>query len=303
MAERTPTDDIEVVGAERRRWGDWYQAMLRAQWWVALTTIAAAFMLLNLVFALAYEVVGGVEGAHSFADRFFFGVQTMATIGYGAMFPASLAAHVLTTCEAVTSILVVALATGLIFSKFSIVRARVRFAESAVIAPMNGVATLMFRIGNQRESRVIDAATRVVLSRRELTHEGVEMWRLYDLVLERDRAPALSRAWLIMHVMGPTSPLHGCTAQSLAEAEAELIISMTGIDETSGQTLHAQQTYDDQRLQWNVRYRDMLSRRPDGRYDLDLRRFDELTPCDGSSPPGAVTAGASAMLGPERGPE
>jgi inward rectifier potassium channel len=282
MAERRPDEAIVIVGAERRYWGDWYQMLLRAPWSVTVAVVTCTFLILNVLFALAYQVVDGVAGANSFADRFFFSVQTMGTIGYGAMYPASIAAHVLTTCEALAGIFVVALATGLVFSKFSIVRARVRFSDVALITPMNGVPTLMLRVGNERESRVVDACIRVTLSRRELTHEGVEMWRVYDLHLERERAMALSRAWLVMHVIRPGSPLHGCTAESLAADEVELVIAISGADETSGQNLHAQQTYEDKDIRWNMRFADMLTRDAQGTFTLDLKRFDELVDMSGA---------------------
>jgi inward rectifier potassium channel len=182
-----------VRGVKRSIGGDWYHLMLRAPWWFNLLTIACGFLIVNVLFAFAYLRVGGVAGAHGFSDLFFFSVQTMGTIGYGSMYPATFGAHLLTTAEAIAGVFVIALATGLLFSKFSMLRARVRFASSAVISPMNGVSTLMIRIGHERSSQVVDALIRVVFSRSEKTSEGVSMYRMYDLKLERDRIPALSR--------------------------------------------------------------------------------------------------------------
>jgi len=276
MVERKASDGIEVLGQPRRYWGDWYQLLLRMPWRVSVLLIVGVFLSLNLLFATGYQIVGGISGAHSFADRFFFSVQTLGTIGYGAMYPASLAAHALTTCEAIAGIFVAALTTGLVFSKFSMVRARVRFSESVVISPTNGVPNLMVRLGNDRESRVVDVSIRVMLSRRERTQEGVEMWRLHDLRLLREYVPVLARGWLVMHVIDESSPLYGCSAAVLAEAEAELMVSVSGTDETSGQTLHAQQTYEDRHIRWNARYADMLGRRSDGTITLDLTHFNEV---------------------------
>jgi len=276
MAERRQTDGVEILGEKRRYWGDWYQLLLRMPWRVSVAVISVVFLSLNLLFATGYWLVGGISGAHSFADCFFFSVQTLGTIGYGAMYPASLGAHALTTCEALAGIFVAALTTGLVFSKFSMVRARVRFCEAVVIAPMNGEPTLMMRIGNDRDSRVVDASVRVMVSRRELTLEGVEMWRLHDLTLQRQYMPVLARAWLVFHVIDAQSPLYGCTAASLAACEAELLVSVSGTDETSGQNLHAQQTYEDKHIRWNARYADLLGRRDDGMLTMDIARFDEL---------------------------
>lgn len=276
--KKPPDEPIVLRGVRRSISGDWYHLMLRAPWWFDLVVIAGGILIVNLLFACAYVVVGGVAGAHSFSDLFFFSVQTMGTIGYGSMYPQSFGAHVLTTGEAIAGVFVVALATGLLFSKFSMLRARVRFATKAVICPMNGTPTLMLRIGHERSSQVINALIHAVLSRSEVTDEGVPMYRMYDLVLVRDRAPALSRAWTVMHKITNDSPLFGMTAASMAELEGELLLTLSGVDETSGQMLHARHTYEDKDILWNERHADMLSRLPDGRLLLDMDQFDRTTP-------------------------
>lgn len=272
---------IEIRGAKNSIAGDWYHLMLRAPWWVDLLAISGGFLLVNVLFALAYLYTGGIVGAraNSFGDVFFFSVQTMATIGYGSMYPITTSAHVLTTAEALVGIFVIAVSTGIVFSKFSVIRARVQFAAHPVIAPMDGVPTLMFRAGNERASRVIDAKLRVVLTRTERTKEGVPMYRMYDLKLERDWAPALSRSWTIMHRIVPDSPLYGQTPESCAKNEIELMLTMSGIDETSGQMLQAAHTYTDDRVRWGARHADMLSERPNGLL-VDIAKFNELTPTE-----------------------
>jgi inward rectifier potassium channel len=172
----------------------------------------------------------------------------------------------------------VAMITGLVFARFSMPRARVRFADHPVIAPYDGVPTLMFRVGNQRDSRLIEAVLRVVEMRTERTREGVTMYRMYDLKLERDRSPALARSWTVLHHITPESPLYGSTPESLASDEAEFILTLTGLDEVSAQSLHAQTRYVHEQVRWGMRHADMLSERPDGRLRLDMAQFHVLEP-------------------------
>ena len=262
FTRKAAAPEIEIRGAKVSIAGDWFHLMLRAPWWADLLAIAGGFLLVNVLFAFAYSLVGGIAGARegSFGDLFFFSVQTMATIGYGSMYPQSTAAHLLTTGEALVGILVIAVSTGIVFSKFSVIRARVRFANVAVITPMNGVPTLMFRVGHERSSRVIDAMIRVVITRTERSTEGVNMYRMYDLKLERERAPALSRSWTVLHTITPESPLYRATPATAAADELEFIVSLNGIDETSGQTLHAGRTYDVEKdVRWGHRYADMVT--------------------------------------------
>jgi inward rectifier potassium channel len=162
---------------------------------------------------------------------------------------------------------------------------------------MNGVPTLMIRIGHERSSQVMDALIRVVFSRSEKTAEGIEMYRMYDLKLERERIPALSRAWTVMHAIDEKSPLHAATPTSLKAIEGEFLLTLSGVDETSGQMLHAQHTYEDIHIRWDERHADMLSRLPDGRILVDMTRFDHTVPC-AERQPSAESADSNGMPAP-----
>jgi inward rectifier potassium channel len=274
---RLRPDEIEIVGAAPTPLRDLYYIVIGAPWWLDLLGIIAVFLVVNALFALAYRAAGGIVGVdESYLSYFFFSVQTMATIGYGAMYPQSVFAHALVTCEAVVGITLVAITTGLLFSKFSAPHARVRFAAHAVITPLNGVPTLMFRLGNERSSNIVDATVRVVLTRTEHTAEGVKMYRMYDLPLERERAIALSRSWTVLHRLVPGTMLSGATPETLARDEVELTVTVGGIDEATGQALHARRTYLDPEVRWGVRHADLLTERADGGLRLDLGPFDDL---------------------------
>jgi len=279
-AQQRDPNQILVVGARQTPFSDVYHHVLRAPWWLDLLALSGLFLLLNLVFAFAYLAVGGVEGARpgSLADHFFFSVQTMGTIGYGVMHPLSLGAEALVTAEVVVGVSLVALASGMLFAKFSVPRARMQFAEWATISPFDGVPTLMFRLGNERASQIIEATVRVVMVRTERTAEGVTYYRLRDLKLERDHSPAISRSWNLLHRIDDSSPLHGATPETFARDQVELMVTVVGIDETSAQSLHGRHTYLDEQVRWGARHADMVSELPDGSLQLDMREFHRVLP-------------------------
>jgi inward rectifier potassium channel len=270
--------EVEIVNAPRSPFRDVYHLLLRLPWWADIAALSTVFIAANFLFAVAYQLVDGIANASSFSDRFFFSVQTMGTIGYGAMYPVSRGAHIIVTLEALTQIFLLAVTTGLVFAKFSVPRARVQFAEHPVIAPFDGEPTLMFRIGNQRDSRLLEAVIRVVLIRTEKSAEGVVIYRMRDLTLERDRSPALSRSWTIMHRLTQASPLHGASPESLARDEVELIVTLVGTDEISAQALHAQMRFTHEQVKFGMRHADMLSELPNGRLQLDMAKFHALVP-------------------------
>jgi inward rectifier potassium channel len=210
-------------------------------------------------------------------------VQTMGTIGYGAMYPDTRVANVLVVGESLVGLLLTALATGLVFAKFSLSRARVVFTRTAVIAPMNGAPTLMFRFGNERGNQIVNAHIQVVLMRTERTAEGGTFYRSYDLKLVRDRALSLSRSWSAMHVIDRDSPLHGQTPESILAQEVELHVMVLGTDDTTMQGIHASHRYFAPHIHWGMRFVDILSETADGNMLLDLRRFHETQPVEPTS--------------------
>ena len=286
MSERQapPPNDapVLVLGARRTPFRDLYHQFLRLSWPAALVAIVVVFLALNAAYAGLYLAVGGIANARpgSFVDAFFFSVQTMGTIGYGAMYPATPAANVIVVSEAVVGLLIVALSTGLVFSKFSQSSARIVFSRQAVIAPWDGVPTLMLRLGNERGNQIMEALIRVVLVRTERTKEGVTFYRMLDLPLSRDRSPAMSRSWTVLHPITEGSLLHGCSPESLRDIEAELLVTVVGVDDTSLQPVHARHTYLDHEIVWGARHRDVLHEGADGRMVLDVTRFHDIVPTE-----------------------
>jgi len=269
-----------VIGAPRVALSDFYYVFLRVGWSLAIAAITVSYLALNAVFAALYMVTGGVAHAEpgSFFDAFCFSVQTMGTIGYGAMYPVSRAANVVMITESVMSLIVTALATGLVFAKFSRSTARVAFSKHAVISPMNGVPTLMLRVGNERGNQILEATIRVSLIRTEITKEGIKFYRLYDLRLARDRSSAVARSWTIMHTIEADSPLYGATPETVIRDEIELMASLVGTDDTSLQPVHARRRYVDTEIVWGARHADILTEDENANVVLDIRKFHDLVP-------------------------
>lgn len=276
MAE--PSQEIVVLGAPRTSLRDFYYIFLRVRWSLALVAIVVSYLALNAVFAGAYMLTGGVANAHprSFFDAFCFSVQTMGTVGYGAMYPVSAAANVIVIAESVTSLIVTAVATGLVFAKFSRSTARVAFSRHAVIGPNDGVPTLMFRVGNERGNYILEATIRVAIIRTARTKEGVTFYRMVDLRLARERSPMMTRSWTVLHPIEADSPLFGATPESIARDEVELVATLVGTDDTSMQPVHARKRYLDRDILWGARHADILTEQPDGQLVADMRRFHDV---------------------------
>jgi inward rectifier potassium channel len=261
--------------------GDLYHRLVSSSWPRLLALVVVAFVAVNTFFALGYLLGGdAIENARpgSFADAFFFSVQTMATIGYGKLAPRTLYANVLVTVEVLMGLMGLAMVTGLTFAKFSRPTARVRFTQHAVIVTHDGVPSLMFRMANARGNNIVEAQVHVVLARNETTIEGEQMRRFHDLDLSRRQSALFTLSWTAIHPITGASPLHGITPAALEAADAEIVVSLLGFDETFSQTVHARHRYVPGDLVWEARFADILFRPADGRRRIDYSRFDEVVP-------------------------
>jgi inward rectifier potassium channel len=243
-----------------------------------LVQIAAGFFAINALFAVGYYLDGGIENARpgSFADVFFFSVETMATIGYGRMAPVTLLAHILMSFEALIGMIGLALTTGLIFAKFSRPSARVRFSRYGVISSRDGVLSLMFRMANERASQIVETQAHVLLARSEVTVEGEPVWRFHDLELTRYRNATFRHSWTVIHPIRPGSPLYGASEESLKATRAEIVVSVTGIDGAFMQTVYARHTYEAADIAWGARLVDIMIRTPEDDFLIDYGKFDAI---------------------------
>jgi inward rectifier potassium channel len=273
-----PTPPIRRLRSRRLTDLDLYHGLLTAGWLSFFAALALFYVAFNLVFGALYLWTGGIANARpgSFTDAFFFSVQTMATIGYGQLYPQSLGANLLVAVEVLLGMSALALATGVIFARFSRPTARVLFSRVAVVAPYEGVPTLMFRAANQRRNQILEAQVSVSLLRDERTREGTTWRRFQDLTPVRARTPMFALTWTVLHRIDEMSPLYRATPESLAAEGAEIVITVIGLDATSSQTVHARHSYRADEIVWNRRFADIVSFDANGVRTVDYRFFHEL---------------------------
>lgn len=260
---------------------DVYHKVLAMPWWRFFLYVAAAWVGANAVFAVLYAASPGcVAGARpgDFEDAFYFSVQTFATIGYGAMSPATRFGHAVVVVEALVGTLGVALVTGVTFAKFARPTARVLFAAKAVIAPRDGVPHLVFRLANWRGNMVVEGQLRALVLLLSETREGEAVRVPVELPLVRDRTALFALTWIPMHRIDRASPFWGGAEalEKLRKQRAEIFLSFSGFDETSGQQIHARHRYKLDDVVYNARYVDVLTVGDDGTRTVDYGAFHDV---------------------------
>jgi inward rectifier potassium channel len=274
-----------------------YHSLLTMQWWKFFLLCAAWYLVANALFALGYLAAGpgalGSETAgmehHTFLRAFFFSVQTLSTIGYGHVVPIGLAANVIVTVEALVGLLGFAIITGLLFSRFSRPTAKILFSRHAVIAPYQGISALEFRVANARSNELIEVAAKVMLTRFEDV-EGVRTRRYYPLQLERPNVTFLPLTWTVVHPIDDSSPLHGADQETLRNTRAEVVVLLSGFDETFSATVHTRTSYLPENIVCNARFANAFmkeaaerfaeSERGGTKIAVDMRLFDKIEKLD-----------------------
>jgi inward rectifier potassium channel len=251
-----------------------------------LGLMALGYVLTNVFFAALYWLAGpgALTGAAAsplarFEDCVFFSVQTIATIGYGRLVPATRAANILVACEALVGLLGFAILSGLLFARFTRPTAKVAFSEHALIAPYGDGWALMFRLVNLRNNSLTDV--RAIVSFARWVTDGDARHREFDsLALERDAIMFMPLHWVIVHPITGASPLRGMTPESFADSEPEFVCLITADDETFAQTVHAKTSYDKHDVVWGAKFGDMYLADRD-RVAIDIGRlsaFDQIAP-------------------------
>jgi inward rectifier potassium channel len=270
---------VHGTGQWYNHWRDPYHLLLTVPWIGFMGIVSAAYLSLNTLFALAYLAGGDcLNGAQSgsFWDAFFFSVQTLASIGYGAIHPKTFYANSIVTVEAIASLLLIAVVTGLAFARFSRPVAKVLFSQFIIITTHNRQPTLMFRVANERHNFILEATAQIYLILDEVTAEGDFIRRIHELKLLRQRTPSLLLTWTIMHPIDPDSPLYGLTTEDLAQRHANISVLVGGVDETVAYTITARHVYATAEILFNYRFEDIIHNAASGERLFDYSRFHQV---------------------------
>jgi len=270
-----------TVGLPDHIWQDLYHHFMTIRWPTFFAVIAGVFLLGNSGFALLYMLGNhpiANQAPEGFWGAFFFSVETLATVGYGDMHPQTVYGHVIATIEIFSGLSGLAVFTGLIFTRFSRPHAKILFARHPIIRPLDGIPTLMIRAANARQNVITEASARLRLLRLDVTTEGYENRRLYDLVLTREQHPIFTLGWNMTHVIDASSPLYNETPETMAASGATLILSLAGVDETTSQTMRSRHIYGSDLIRWNHRYPDLIEQDEHGMNYVDYTKFHDTEP-------------------------
>lgn len=263
-----------------------YNRLITMGWVQFLGWVLLFYLVVNIIFAGIY-ILAGAENLRgtddkifygSFWKAFFFSAQTVTTVGYGHIAPNSFLTSAIAALESMLGLLAFALATGLLYGRFSRPVAHIRFSKQAVFAPYLDVNGWMFRIINARANQLIDVQVEVSLSRLETKPNGTRYRRYYSLNFERSKVNFFPTNWTLVHPITTESPLHGCTPEDLAESDAEFLILFRAMDDTFSQVVHSRYSYRYDEVRWGQKFAPMFDGDQADMVTVDLDELDNTNP-------------------------
>jgi len=241
-----------------------YQWLINMNWFVFFIFVTISYLIINIFFATLYYVAGVDQlsnfvigdSMNAFLHCFYFSTQTLTTVGFGKISPEGHLAHIISSFEAMIGLLGFALATGILYGRFSKARSKILFSNRAILGPYKEVKGFMFRVANLRKSHLIDLKARLMYT--YLVKEGSSITRKYrQLDLEIDYINLFPLPWTIVHPIDENSPLLNKGAVDFAKEEAEFLIILKGYDDTFSQEVHQVHSYKHDELVFDSKF-DMM---------------------------------------------
>jgi inward rectifier potassium channel len=262
-------------------WDNTYHMLVTMPWIQFFLLILISFVGMNTFFALVYCLLGvhnfnGIEPGnfvHNFMQAYFFSSQTLTTVGYGHISPASLSSNIFASFESFLGLLTFAMISGLLYGRFSRPTAKIVFSENMLIAPYKGGRAIMFRMVNARRSELIETEVQLLLTINQRDENDQISRKFYALDLEIGKISFFSMSWTIVHELNERSPLAGFTQEDLVSGHAEWMVLVKGIDEVNQQMVHARHSYVAEDVVWNARFLPIIDRSGNGRPKVKTRQI------------------------------
>jgi len=268
---------------EQSKWNSTsiYHALISMRWIKFNSIVFSYFIIINLFFTSCYYFAGldglrGMEGTTEMDklwEAFFFSTQTITTVGFGRLSPGSHSISIIAAIESLIGLLGFAIATGVIYGRFSRPKIQIIFSKKAIIAPFKNATAFQFRIANKMSnSQISDIEARVTVAKLEVEN-GIQVRRFRPLELELKKIIFFPMTWTINHPIDENSPLYGMTAKDLEQADTEFMILLSGFDDTFSQTVSSRFSYTYNEVVYGAKFMSVFGLNEQGQTTQDLNKI------------------------------
>jgi inward rectifier potassium channel len=260
---------------------DLYHTLITMSWKRFMLMVLTGYFISNLIFAGIYYYAGPynfgnlnhADHRHEFLELFFFSAQTLTTVGYGYIYPKGTLVSTIAAIESMSGLMVFALATGILYGRFSKPKASIRYSSNCVIAPYENITGFMFRIANFTQNELIESEAQVIISMNDLkTNQRIFL----PLELETKKISFMALSWTIVHPVDENSPMYQYTREDLVKADAEFLILVKAINDTYSQTVYSRTSYKGHEIIENAKFKPLQRNQHGNKVTIDLRELDEI---------------------------
>ena len=261
-----------------RGFRDVFKYLTEISWAKFFLILFAGYIVMNLFFTLLYlccgfENISGIDPANGpeFLQAFYFSVQTFTTVGYGAMSPTGPSAQTVAAVEAFVGFLSFALATGLLYGRFSRPTSKLIFSDKILYSKYKDGHSLKLKMVNQRDSVLLDVEARLTMSYDEPLPDGHVNKRYYRLPLEISTVQLMPFSWTLVHKIDEESPLWNMPKEELMSKDPEFFVLVKGFTEVFGQDIHSRKSYQKEDMEWNKNFQKIFKPNDNGVIEMDVR--------------------------------
>ena len=260
---------------------DVYHSLITMKWRHFIVMVLSGYFVANLFFAGLYYWAGPhsfgnlshKDSLHEFLDLFFFSAQTLTTVGYGYIYPKSTLVSSIAAIESMTGLLTFALATGILYGKFSRPQTHIRYSTHCLVAPYDDITGFMFRLANTTQNELIETEVKVILTMNDLkTNERLFL----PLPLEVDKINFMALSWTIVHPIDDKSPIYNFTKEDFIKADAEFLVSFKAVNDTYSQNVYSRTSYKGHEITMNAKFKPLQRSQRGNKVTVDLRKLDEI---------------------------
>ena len=262
---------------------NFYHELITMPWLKFIVLLLLFYISVNFIFAGIYfavdpDHIGGMiytNTREKFNEIFFFSAQSLTTVGYGRLNPTSTFNSALAAFESMAGLLGFALATGLLYGRFSRPVARILFSKNAIVAPYKGFTALMIRIANKNKSELLDPEATIVFSYVS-TETGSEVRKFSTLKLEITHVTLLTMSWTIVHPIDEESPIYGWTIEDFKTRQVEFLCLIKAYEETFAQTVHARSSYRGEEVEFGVKFLPLIKPGEKNSVTVELNKISDI---------------------------
>jgi inward rectifier potassium channel len=274
--------NVERLGEPRFRPYEIFHQLITMSWTKFILLILVFYFAVNLAFALIYYYVGTdhlagvaikISELRKFGESFFFSSQTLTTLGYGRVAPVGMEASGVAAIESMIGLLGFALATGLLYGRFSRPQAKLLYSEHAIIAPYKDMTGVMFRVANMRRNQLIEVEVDITMAWFE---KDSKMRSFTRLTLERNKINLFPSSWTVVHPIDENSPFYGLSEADILDLKIELIVLLKAFDDTFSQTIYSRTSFKSSEIKVGKKFIPMFNTMENGKTLLDLRLIDAM---------------------------